>query len=85
MDVDSIPFGVDFRIHLEGQVAKCEVFLALIGRDWMKKRGSKEPRPSGRGSLLFDPVLLSGAIVPVTMNVLDVRPDDIQSVCLFYI
>ena len=40
-DVDSIPFGVDFRIYLDAQVAKCEVFLAVIGRDWMKKRGSK--------------------------------------------
>ena len=35
-DVDSIPFGVDFRIHLDAQVAKCEVFLAVIGQDWMK-------------------------------------------------
>lgn len=40
-DVDSIPFGVDFRAYLDAQVAKCEVFLAVIGPDWMKKRGSK--------------------------------------------
>ncbi|HSL03509.1 MAG TPA: SUMF1/EgtB/PvdO family nonheme iron enzyme [Nitrospiraceae bacterium] len=40
-DVDSTPFGVDFRTYLDAQVAKCEVFLAVIGRDWMKKRGSK--------------------------------------------
>jgi formylglycine-generating enzyme required for sulfatase activity len=39
-DVDSIPLGVDFRIYLDEQVAKCEVFLAVIGRDWMKSLGS---------------------------------------------
>ena len=41
-DVDSIPLGVDFRIYLDEQVAKCEVFLAVIGRDWMKNLGSTE-------------------------------------------
>ena len=40
-DVDSIPLGVDFRIYLDEQVAECDVFLAVIGRDWMKKQGSK--------------------------------------------
>jgi formylglycine-generating enzyme required for sulfatase activity len=39
-DVDSIPLGVDFRIYLDEQVAKCEVFLAVIGRNWMKNLGS---------------------------------------------
>lgn len=35
-DVDSIPLGVDFRAYLEEQVARCEVFLVVIGRNWMK-------------------------------------------------
>ncbi len=39
VDVDSIPFGVDFRKHLDQQVGKCDVFLAVIGPDWM---GSKD-------------------------------------------
>ncbi len=34
VDVDSIPFGVDFRTYLDEQVAKCDVFLAVIGPDW---------------------------------------------------
>src|SRR5215472_16467854 len=38
-DVDSIPLGVNFRIYLDAQVAKCHVFLAVIGRDWMKTKG----------------------------------------------
>jgi formylglycine-generating enzyme required for sulfatase activity len=34
-DVDSIPFGVDFRKHLDEEVGKCQAFLAIIGRDWI--------------------------------------------------
>jgi len=40
-DVDSIPPGVDFRRYLDEQVAKCDVFLAVIGRNWMKAKGRK--------------------------------------------
>ena len=28
MDVDNIPVGVDFRVHLDEQVSKCDVLLA---------------------------------------------------------
>jgi hypothetical protein len=35
MDVDSIPLGVDFRTYLDAQVAKCHVFLAVIGRPYI--------------------------------------------------
>jgi hypothetical protein len=77
-DVDSIPFGVDFRIHLDAQVAKCEVFLAVIGRDWMKKRGSKgksrledpgdfvriEIESALKRQIPVIPVLVSGASIP---------------------
>jgi TIR domain-containing protein len=36
MDVDSIPYGTDFRKHLTDAVAQCDVMLALIGGDWLK-------------------------------------------------
>ena len=39
MDVDTIPPGVDFRKHLHDAVARCDVVLAVIGRDWLKRRG----------------------------------------------
>jgi len=48
-DVDSIPLGVDFRTYLDEQVAQCSIFLAVIGRDWIKKKGSR------RQSNLEDP------------------------------
>jgi formylglycine-generating enzyme required for sulfatase activity len=77
-DVDSIPLGVDFRTYLDEQVAKCEVFLAVIGRDWMKKRGSKgksrlddpgdfvriEIESALKRQIPVIPVLVSGASIP---------------------
>src|SRR5262245_50136517 len=35
MDVDHIPAGVDFEVHLNNQVAACDVFLAVIGPGWL--------------------------------------------------
>lgn len=35
MDVDSIPLGLDFRTYLDTQVGRCDVFVAIIGPDWM--------------------------------------------------
>ncbi|MFN5077960.1 MAG: toll/interleukin-1 receptor domain-containing protein, partial [Planctomyces sp.] len=35
LDVDNIPPGVDFRNHLDAAVAQCDVFLALIGTEWL--------------------------------------------------
>jgi len=43
-DVNSIPLGVDFRTYLDEQVSNCSIFLAVIGREWIKKRGSKDLR-----------------------------------------
>ena len=35
MDVDNIPAGVDFSEYLQSQVAACDVFLAIIGPNWL--------------------------------------------------
>ena len=77
-DVDSIPLGVDFRTYLDEQVAKCDVFLAVIGRDWMEKRDSKgksmledpgdfvriEIESALKRQIPVIPVLVSGASIP---------------------
>ena len=34
-DVDSIPFGVDFRQHLENSVGACDFLVAVIGKTWL--------------------------------------------------
>jgi len=48
VDVDSIPFGVDFRKHLDEQVAKCDVFLAVIGPEWMGPKDNQGKNQTGR-------------------------------------
>jgi hypothetical protein len=35
MDVDTIPFGVDFRQHLNDAVSRCDVLLVVIGEAWL--------------------------------------------------
>ncbi len=35
MDIDNIPLGVDFRAHLDGQVQKCDVMLAIVSDHWL--------------------------------------------------
>ncbi len=39
-DVDSIPLGSDFREILTERVAGCDVFLAVIGDEWLSIAGS---------------------------------------------
>lgn len=35
-DVDSIALGVDFRTQISTAVGRCELLLAVIGRDWLQ-------------------------------------------------
>ena len=43
-DVDSIPLGVNFREYIDEQVGKCEILLAVIGKDWLSVTG-RDDRP----------------------------------------
>ncbi|MBX3334863.1 MAG: toll/interleukin-1 receptor domain-containing protein [Nitrospira sp.] len=77
-DVDSIPLGVDFRVYLDEQVAKCDVFLAVIGREWLKAKGRKgklrlddpgdfvriEIESALKRKIPVIPVLVAGAKIP---------------------
>ena len=38
MDVDSIPFGVDFRVFLNDCVRESDVMLAVVGDRWLQAR-----------------------------------------------
>src|SRR6516164_2296375 len=44
MDVDHIPPGVDFVKHLNNQVAECNIFIAIIGPNWLDVRNEKGER-----------------------------------------
>ncbi len=40
MDIDAIPFGVDFREHIKAAVDECGILLAVIGRHWAGEAGA---------------------------------------------
>ncbi|MFI5461439.1 MAG: SUMF1/EgtB/PvdO family nonheme iron enzyme [Isosphaerales bacterium] len=40
MDIDSIPFGEDFREHIDVAVGQCDVVLAVIGTKWAGETGA---------------------------------------------
>jgi hypothetical protein len=44
MDVDGIPFGRNFVDVLHEEVAKCDVLLAVIGRNWLGARDERGNR-----------------------------------------
>jgi hypothetical protein len=48
IDVDTIPFGVDFRKHLSDAVSRCDVLLAIIGDQWTSARYRKGPNRGKR-------------------------------------
>jgi len=40
MDIDAIPFGEDFREHIDAAVGQCDVVLAVIGTKWAGETGA---------------------------------------------
>jgi TRAP-type C4-dicarboxylate transport system substrate-binding protein len=38
MDIDAIPFGIDFREHIGAALRECDVLLALVGSSWLGRR-----------------------------------------------
>ncbi|MBN1611583.1 MAG: thioredoxin domain-containing protein [Polyangiaceae bacterium] len=44
MDVDAIPFGVDFVDYLERQITQCAYVLAVIGPGWLEARNERGER-----------------------------------------
>src|SRR5882724_4338926 len=38
MDIDSIPFGTDFRRHVQGALSECDIMIAVIGPKWLGPR-----------------------------------------------
>jgi hypothetical protein len=42
IDVDNIPDGVNFRQHLAKHIKRCELMVAVIGDDWLRKIRTNE-------------------------------------------
>src|SRR5215813_926180 len=75
-DVDNIPLGVDFRQHLGDAVGRCDVVLAVIGRQWLIRDGVRRHLEDMRDFVRLEleaalernipvvPVLVQGASAP---------------------
>jgi hypothetical protein len=44
VDVDNIPYGVDFRSHIQQVLLKTDVLIAAIGDDWLARREAGQSR-----------------------------------------
>lgn len=78
LDIDNIPFGVDFRKHIEQELATCDLVVAIIGPEWLGPRAGGESRIMNetdpvrveletalRRDLTIIPVLLDRAPMPL--------------------
>ena len=91
-DVDGIPLGLNFDKFLRGEVAKCGVLLAVIGRDWLDVRDHDGTRrldnpidfvrieiaTALQREIPIIPILLDGTRVPKA----DQLPDDLKELAL---
>jgi hypothetical protein len=75
MDVSDIPVGMDFKAHLNSQLAECDVILVVIGSKWL--RAKEKARLNQPDDVLANeiavalernipviPVLVDGARIP---------------------
>jgi hypothetical protein len=88
MDVAGIEPGADFVDEIEKSVSSCNVLLAVIGRNWLTRRGSKRKRrlddPNDyvrleilaglKRDIRIIPILVQGAEMPAA----DSLPEDIR-------
>jgi TIR domain len=44
MDIDNIPFGTDFRHHLQETLDRCDILLVIVGPRWLGRKEDGQPR-----------------------------------------
>ena len=38
MDIDNIPFGKDFRVHIHEAIVQSDILLVIVGQCWQTRR-----------------------------------------------
>jgi hypothetical protein len=77
MDIDNIPFGIDFRSHIREVLLRTDVLIAVIGTNWLGRNDVGAPRMQEEkdpvrveietaleGKISIIPVLIDGAKMP---------------------
>jgi uncharacterized membrane protein HdeD (DUF308 family) len=88
MDIDSIPYGLDFRKHIKETLKRCDVMLAVIGPGWAALSNDGQSRLVDEAdwvrieietALAKDipviPVLLNGAPMPKVRDLPETMQD----------
>ena len=77
MDIENIPFGTNFRRHIDDALSDCDVLVAVVGPQWLGSRQKGSPRiyekndpvrveiqTALRRGITIVPVLVEGAKMP---------------------
>jgi hypothetical protein len=87
MDIDSIPFGIDFREHIKSALQKNDILIAIIGPNWIGKSDAStrlldeadpvrlEVEAALQRGIPVVPVLVSGAPMPKSSELPDSLKD----------
>ena len=71
VDIDAIPFGMDFRDHLRGVLDRCDILVAIIGPYWLGPTAGR-PRifnPADWVRIEIETALANGTpIIPVLID-----------------
>jgi hypothetical protein len=89
MDIDSIPFGIDFRQQIQEAVTRNDILLALIGPRWIGARKAGTRISDDKDPIRIEietaldqqkpliPVLVGGATMPKSSAL----PESLQRLC----
>ena len=88
MDVEDIPFGIDFRDHIRNELLHSDLLLVVVGREWLGKQADGTVRIQSetdpvrievetalQNAIPVIPVLVNGAQVPEPSDL----PDSLKS------
>jgi hypothetical protein len=88
MDIDSIPFGIDFREHIDRVLRECHILIVLVGRKWVGRRRGRPSRINEENDLVrievetalqrripVIPVLIDGCQMPQPTDLPDTLRD----------
>ena len=77
IDIDNVPFGVDFRKHIDDALQTSDLLIAIVGHNWLGTQADGKSRMANaadpvrveletalRRELIVLPVLLDGASMP---------------------
>jgi formylglycine-generating enzyme required for sulfatase activity len=68
-DIDSIPYGVDFREYLNKEVSKCDILLAVIGDKWLEILKQRLDQPNDFVRIEIQAALKRGIpVVPILVG-----------------